>query len=115
LPEAQTEAAPQAQPVVVAEAPAEPILADPVPEAKAPTASVLKFAFAQPSWVEVRDRDGRVIFSQKNAAGSEREVEGQPPFSVVIGNAAHVTLQYKGVAVDLSKRSKDDVARVTVE
>ena len=52
---------------------------------------------------------------QDNAAGSEREVEGQPPFSVVIGNSKHVTLQYKGTAVDLSKRSKDDVARVTVE
>lgn len=94
---------------------ADAIPVDSVPEVPAPVASVLKFAFAQPSWVEVRDRDGRVIFSQKNAAGSQREVEGQPPFSLVIGNAAHVTLQYKGAFVDLSKRSKDDVARVTVE
>ena len=79
------------------------------------SANVLKFSFAQPSWVEVRDRNGQVIFSKKNDAGTEREIEGQPPFAVVIGNAGHVTLQYKGKAVDLSKRSKEDVARLTLE
>jgi len=79
------------------------------------TGSVLKFDFTQPSWVEIRDRSGEVIFSQLSQAGTQREVEGRPPFALVIGNATHVTLQYKGKAIDLSKRSKDDVARVTVE
>ena len=79
------------------------------------SANVLKFSFAQPSWVEVRDRSGQVIFSKKNDAGTVREVEGQPPFAVVVGNAGQVTLQYKGKAVDLSKRSKEDVARLTLE
>lgn len=77
--------------------------------------SVLKFSFAQPSWVEVRDRNGQIIFSKKNDGGTEREVEGLPPFAVIIGNAGFVTLQYKGKAVDLSKRSRDDVARLTLE
>ena len=84
-------------------------------EVQAPVTNVLKFGFTQPSWVEVRDRNGQIIFSQKNPAGSQRDVQGLPPFSVVIGNAAHVTLHYKGNAVDLSKRSKDDVARLTIE
>ena len=79
------------------------------------SANVLKFSFAQPSWVEVRDRSGQIIFSKKNDAGTEREVEGQPPFAVIIGNAGFVTLQYKGKSVDLSKRSKEDVARLTLE
>ena len=79
------------------------------------SAGVLKFSFAQPSWVEVRDRNGQIIFSKKNDGGTEREVEGQPPFAVIIGNAGYVTLQYKGKAVDLSKRSRDDVARLTLE
>ena len=77
--------------------------------------SVLKFSFAQASWVEVRDRNGQIIFSKKNDGGTEREVEGLPPFAVIIGNAGFVTLQYKGKAVDLSKRSRDDVARLTLE
>jgi cytoskeleton protein RodZ len=121
-----TEAAPQS-PVVSPDAKTAPsvtsVSAAPEPKAGAVTAASapaaagngLKFTFAQPSWVEVRDRSGEIIFSQLSQAGSQREVEGQPPFALVIGNATHVTLQYKGKAVDLSKRSKDDVARVTVE
>lgn len=78
--------------------------------------SVLYFAFTQPSWVEVRDRSGQVVFSQMNQAGTQREVSGQPPFSLVIGNASRVTLQYRGKPVDLMAiRSKGDVARLTLE
>jgi cytoskeleton protein RodZ len=112
----QADAVPAAvQPTAAPAAAAVPAPAT-TPSAPATTsANVLKFSFAQPSWVEVRDRSGQVIFSKKNDAGTAREVEGQPPFAVVIGNAGHVTLQYKGKAVDLSKRSKEDVARLTLE
>ncbi len=79
------------------------------------TGSLLKFSFTQPSWVEVRDHTGEIIFSELSQAGSSREVEGRPPFSLVVGNASYVSLQYKGKPVDLSKRSKDDVARLTIE
>lgn len=75
----------------------------------------LRFTFAQPSWVEVRDRSGQIIFSQLNPAGSDKEIDGQPPFSLVVGNAGHVTVQYQGRTIELQPRSKDDVARVTVE
>ena len=61
------------------------------------------------------ERGGKIVFSQLNPAGSQREVVGQPPFSLIVGNAAHVTLQYKGKDVDLTKRSKDDVARLILE
>ena len=92
------------------------------PEAPKPMASpasssgeALVFAFSQPSWVEVRDRSGQIVFSQLSEAGTRREVTGQPPFSLVVGNASHVTLQYRGNPVDLSKRSKEDVARLTLQ
>lgn len=75
----------------------------------------LVMSFAQPSWVEVRDKSGQIIFSQLNPAGSQREIDGQPPFALVVGNAANVTVRYKGRNIDLQPRSKDDVARVTVE
>ncbi len=77
--------------------------------------NVLKFSFSKPSWVEVKDKSGQIVFSQLSPAGSLREVSGQPPFSVVVGNAGNVTLQYKGKDVDLTKRSKDDVARLILE
>ncbi|MBK8523720.1 MAG: helix-turn-helix domain-containing protein [Betaproteobacteria bacterium] len=75
----------------------------------------LKMRFAQPSWVEIRDASGQTIYSQLNPAGSEREIEGQPPYVMVVGNAAHVTVSYQGRNIELQPRSKDDVARVTVE
>jgi len=78
-------------------------------------ANVLKFSFEQPAWVEVRDGNGEVLLSQLNPAGSQRDVEGRPPFVLVVGNASHVSLQYKGKPVDLSKRSKEDVARLSLE
>jgi cytoskeleton protein RodZ len=77
--------------------------------------SGLKLSFAQPSWVEIRDRSGQIIFSQLNPAGSQRDIEGQPPFALVIGNATNVTVQYKGKVVELSQRSKDDVARLNLD
>ncbi len=89
-----------------------------VPAVESPAgapSSTLKLTFSKPSWVEVRDRSGEIIFAQLSQPGSTREIEGKAPFSLVVGNAAHVTLSYKGRRVDLSKRSKDEVARVTVE
>jgi cytoskeleton protein RodZ len=76
----------------------------------------LYFSFAQPSWVEVRDRSGEIVYSQLNQAGTQREISGQPPYSLVIGNASQVTLQFRGKPVDLMAiRSKGDVARLTLE
>ena len=92
-----------------------PLQSAPVSASNLTSANALQFRFAQPSWVEVRDRSGQIIFSQLSQADSQREIEGQPPFALVIGNASHVTLKYKGKTVDLSLRSKDDVARLTLE
>ena len=81
----------------------------------ADSSSGLRLIFAEPSWVEIRDRSGQIIFSQLNPAGSQRDIEGQPPFALVIGNATHVTVQYKGKLIELSQRSKDDVARLNLD
>ena len=100
-------------PPLTAPAPAEPLAS--VSAASSAANGTLVFSFSRPSWVEVRDRGGQIVFSQLNPAGSRREIVGQPPFALVVGNATHVTLQYKGKPVDLSQRSKDDVARLTLE
>lgn len=110
-------AAPVSAPAAPATASAAPASA-PAAAASAPAASgdaQLVFSFAQPAWVEVRDRSGQIVFSQLSPAGSERRVDGRPPFTLVVGNATHVVLRYKGKPVDMSNRSKDDVARLTLE
>jgi len=75
----------------------------------------LKFRFHGDSWVEIRDRRGKVILSKLNVAGSEAEVSGTPPFIVIVGNAPEVQLFYNDHEFDLEPHTKVAVARFTVE
>ena len=71
--------------------------------------------FERESWVRIRGRDGRILLSQLNPAGTQRVIEGRPPFDLVIGNAQHVRLHYDDRAIDLAPHVKVDVARMTLE
>ena len=62
---------------------------------------VLRFKFNEESWVEVKDAEGKRIFSQISPGNTERTVYGIPPFSLTIGNAANVKLVYNNKSVDL--------------
>ena len=75
----------------------------------------LTLHFDRESWVQIRARDGRILLSQLNPAGTERVVEGRPPFDVVIGNAQHVRLRYDDRPIDLAPHVKVEVARFTLE
>lgn len=70
--------------------------------------------FERESWVEIRARGGTVLLSQLNPAGTERLVEGEPPFYVVIGNAQHVRLRYDDLPIDLAPHVRVEVARFTL-
>jgi cytoskeleton protein RodZ len=99
-----------------ASAPASAAQAAPsVDAAPAPGNRRITLVFDQESWVQVRGRDGKVLISQLNPAGSERVVEGLPPFDVVIGNAAHVRVRYDDRDVDLAPHMRIDVARLKLE
>lgn len=97
---------------------AAPAATAPAPSAP-PVADVggqrLHFVFDGDSWVEVKDRSGKVIFYQLNPKGSQQSVRGNPPFSLVIGNGTHVKLTYNDKPVDLAPHIKVDVARLTIE
>ena len=75
----------------------------------------LVFRFTKESWVEVRDAAGEIIFARTNRAGTVQEVQGTPPFKLVVGNARSVTLEYGGKPVDLAPHTKISVARLTLE
>jgi cytoskeleton protein RodZ len=76
----------------------------------------LRFTFAKESWVQVRERSGKTIFTRLNPAGSEQRVSGKPPLMLVIGNAHGVQLIYNERPVDLEPYIvRDDVARFTLE
>lgn len=75
----------------------------------------IELVFDRESWVEIKDADGRIVFSQLNAPGSRRNVVGEGPFSIVIGNATGVKLRYNNTDVDLAPFTRTDVARLTLE
>lgn len=97
-----------------AEPPAEPEPEPAAAPAPQPGVRRLFLRMEQEAWVEVRDSNGRSLLSSLNPAGSERAVQGQPPFQVVIGNAPHVKLTYDGKPVDLARHTKGEVARFTL-
>jgi len=78
--------------------------------------TALRLSFRDRSWVEVRQADGAVLLSQNNAPGTVQTVDGVPPYTLVIGNASKVELEFRGKPVDLSaSTSRDDVARLRLE
>jgi cytoskeleton protein RodZ len=100
------------QPAAATSMPVQPVRAESVP---ASGSGRIVFKFDRESWTQVRDRDGKKIFSQLNLAGTEQVVQGEPPFTLVVGNAAHVHATYNGVQVDLTPYVNVDVARLTLE
>jgi len=129
---AQTQAARAAAPAPVAEpaeavppvveaapaepdAPAEPAAAA-APATPAPAAgSVLHLEFGDEAWTEIKDASGRMLHRQLNPAGGSVDVHGQPPFDVVIGNAAQARMTYNGRPIDLKPFIDATVARFTLE
>ncbi len=71
--------------------------------------------FLQDAWVEVRDRDGKVLVSKVGAAGSDVNVESDGPLSFVIGNAQFVRVSYNDRSVDLTPYIRVAVARFTLQ
>ena len=75
----------------------------------------LRFQFEQESWVEIRDKDDKIIFSKLNKVGSEEQVSGTPPFKLVVGNARGVRVTHNGKPVDLTPHIGVTVARLTLQ
>jgi cytoskeleton protein RodZ len=99
------------KPVVAAEKP--PEAAAPLPPLR-PGAHRLIVRTEEEAWIEIRDSADRLLVSSLNPAGGERVVRGRPPYSLVIGNAAHVHVLYDDKPVNLAPHTRGDVARLTV-
>ena len=77
----------------------------------------LRFMFTGESWVEVKDAEGKKIFSQTSPGNTEETVNGSPPFFLTIGNAASVRLLYNDEPVDLIPHTNTNggVARLSLD
>ena len=75
----------------------------------------LQMRFSDKVWVEVKDARGKVLVSRLAGAGTLLALDGTPPLSVVLGNAAAVELSYGGERIDLAAHAPSGVARLTLE
>jgi cytoskeleton protein RodZ len=80
-----------------------------------PGEQIVRLRFARESWVEIRDRSGRKIFSKINAPGTEQTVSGLPPLQLIVGNANGVEVTHNEQPVNLGPHTKVNVARLTLE
>ncbi|WP_027799617.1 helix-turn-helix domain-containing protein [Paraburkholderia dilworthii] len=84
--------------------------------AAAPVAgsAIIALRVAQDSWFSVRGKDGKEVFSGLVHAGDTKEVTGEAPFKVTVGNKAGLeSITLNGQPVDPSKyaATKGNVAR----
>lgn len=84
--------------------PAEPAesaaVAEPAPAPSVSgSAESVQLSFAADAWVEVKDATGTVLLAKLQPAGSQVAVEGQPPFSLMLGHAAVTEVRYRGQLV----------------
>ncbi|WP_158904153.1 helix-turn-helix domain-containing protein [Burkholderia sp. L27(2015)] len=79
--------------------------------------ATLTFTLMQDSWISVRQKDGREVFSGLAHAGDSPSIQGVRPLKVIVGNERGVaSMQVDGQAVDAKQylNVKGNVARFTL-
>ena len=86
------------------------------PDTPTPITS-LRLIFSADSWAEIKDKDKKVLSSRIHPGGSELNVSGRAPFSILIGHASTVQLYYQDKPVNLAPhiRRSTEVASLTLE
>jgi cytoskeleton protein RodZ len=76
----------------------------------------LVLEFSEASFVRVEDSRTRTLAIGLVRGGERQALDGQPPYTVFLGNAQNVKVYFGGVAVDFSAHinRQNDTARITV-
>ena len=75
----------------------------------------LSFNFHGTSWVRVQDATGHTLLTGVISAGEHQTVQGTPPFSVFLGNAPAVDVEYAGAPLKIDSYVKaNSTARFNV-
>ncbi|AOK00410.1 helix-turn-helix domain-containing protein [Burkholderia vietnamiensis] len=115
-PAAAAPASPASQPAA-ASAASTANAAEPASVAVAAGQSVVELKVKQDCWFSVRDKNGKELFSALVRAGETKQVAGDGPFKVTIGNKAGLdAVAFDGKPVDPAKYSaaRGNVARFTL-
>ena len=63
----------------------------------------------------MRDSRDNTLLSRMVLPGESVGLDGSLPIRLTIGNAAATTLGFRGQAIDLAPRTRDNVARVELQ
>ncbi|MCA0241755.1 MAG: helix-turn-helix domain-containing protein [Proteobacteria bacterium] len=85
--------------------------ADAASAATAPQ-GLLGLTASAPSWVEVRDADGKPVFERLLRKGESVAVDGKPPLRLRVGNAGGTVVTFRGQPQDLAPYTRNNVARL---
>ncbi|HSV46396.1 MAG TPA: helix-turn-helix domain-containing protein [Ramlibacter sp.] len=92
---------------------ASPSSAPAVPAAAA--SGIVEFRTSAPSWVQVTDAKGNPVLKKLMAAGETAGVSGSLPLTVTVGSVNATQVRVRGKEFDLSRVSRDNVARFDIK
>ena len=75
----------------------------------------VNIAVSEQTWIRVTDKSGAVVFEKMLQANSTDGFNGLPPFKMLIGNAKATKVTFLGQNVDLTSKTRSNVARITLE
>lgn len=74
----------------------------------------LQLKFAEEAWIEVKDGSGSVLMAKLQPAGADVDLRGEPPFRLMLGNAAATEVRFQGELVNSDPLGNRRTRRITV-
>ena len=71
---------------------------------------ILHLHFLNDSWTEVTDSTGKRLIYQLVEKNTDLNLDGEPPFTILLGNAPAVQVFYKGKEFDHTRDHRGDIA-----
>ena len=90
------------------------VTTDPQPSGTNSSDRKIVFKVEKESWIDVRDATGERLIYRTVNRGEDIRLQGQPPYSVFIGSAEGVTVQYQGQEVPFKVHESGLFARFEV-
>jgi cytoskeleton protein RodZ len=76
--------------------------------------AMLQFRFSGDCWVEIRDGNDELIHEDFHRDGDHVNLDGLPPFNILLGDSTVVELSYQGEPVVITPRRGRVLARFTL-
>ncbi|MFQ2222551.1 cytoskeleton protein RodZ [Aeromonas enteropelogenes] len=78
------------------------------------SAPQLKMSFTADCWLDVKDANGKTLYSGLKKANDELVLEGAEPLKLIVGAPMAVKLEYKGQSFDMSRYNNGRTARFSL-